>query len=154
MIDLSHLTEEEQEMIMTVLKRDAQLKRAEEERIRKLENVLHSGSESDGKLKYLSGEWFYEAKSRRHSDKIHGSEIILASMRQGKAASLDGSLRLERTKTSISRGSDVVCPPKPERCFQSSQPQEMKYTISLISLEMLTLFSIRSSDNDNVLLLK
>ncbi|XP_047248358.1 synaptotagmin-like protein 2 isoform X2 [Girardinichthys multiradiatus] len=125
MIDLSHLTEEEQEMIMMVLKRDAELKRAEEERIRKLENVLHSGSQSDGKLKYLSGEWFYEAKSQRHSDKIHGSEIILASMRQGKAASLDGSLRLERTKTSSSRGSDVVSPPKPERCFQSSQPQEM-----------------------------
>lgn len=34
MIDLSHLTEEEQEMIMTVLKRDAELKRAEEDRIR------------------------------------------------------------------------------------------------------------------------
>lgn len=34
MIDLSHLTEEEQGMIMTVLKRDAELKKAEEERIR------------------------------------------------------------------------------------------------------------------------
>lgn len=34
MIDLSHLTEEEQEMIMMVLRRDEELKRAEEERIR------------------------------------------------------------------------------------------------------------------------
>lgn len=34
MIDLSHLSEEEQEMIMTVLKRDAELKKAEEERIK------------------------------------------------------------------------------------------------------------------------
>ncbi len=34
MIDLSHLTEEEQGMIMTVLKRDAELKKAEEERIK------------------------------------------------------------------------------------------------------------------------
>ncbi|XP_029629143.1 uncharacterized protein LOC115206390 isoform X4 [Salmo trutta] len=33
MIDLSHLTEEEQSMIMTVLKRDEELKKAEEERI-------------------------------------------------------------------------------------------------------------------------
>uniref|UniRef100_A0A3B4G9J3 Synaptotagmin-like 2b n=1 Tax=Pundamilia nyererei TaxID=303518 RepID=A0A3B4G9J3_9CICH len=81
MIDLSHLTEEEQAMIMTVLKRDAELKKAEEER--KLTSSL-----SDAKLKYLTGEWFYEAKSRRHRDKIHGSEIILASMKQGKAASL------------------------------------------------------------------
>ncbi|XP_036005958.1 synaptotagmin-like protein 2 isoform X2 [Fundulus heteroclitus] len=113
MIDLSHLTEEEQEMIMMVLKRDAELKRAEEERIRKLEKDLHTGSQDDVKLKYLSGEWFYDAKSQRHSDKIHGSEIILASMKQGKTASLDGSLRLERTKTPSSRGSDVVPPPKP-----------------------------------------
>lgn len=34
MIDLSYLTEEEQEMIMTVLKRDAALKQAEEDRIK------------------------------------------------------------------------------------------------------------------------
>lgn len=34
MIDLSHLTEEEQGVIMTVLRRDAELKKAEEERIR------------------------------------------------------------------------------------------------------------------------
>lgn len=34
MIDLSHLTEEEQGMIMTVLRRDAELKKAEEERVR------------------------------------------------------------------------------------------------------------------------
>uniref|UniRef100_A0A3P8W7A1 Synaptotagmin-like 2b n=1 Tax=Cynoglossus semilaevis TaxID=244447 RepID=A0A3P8W7A1_CYNSE len=74
MIDLSHLTEEEQGAIMAVLRRDAELKRAEEERI--------SESESENTLKFLSGEWFYEAKSRRHTDKIHGSEIILASIKQ------------------------------------------------------------------------
>ncbi|KAI3353693.1 hypothetical protein L3Q82_004930 [Scortum barcoo] len=85
MIDLSHLTEEEQGVIMTVLRRDAELKKAEEERIRNLEKILNSGSESDIKRKYLTGEWFYEAKSRRHMDKIHGSEIILASMKQRKA---------------------------------------------------------------------
>lgn len=34
MIDLSHLTEEEQGAIMTVLRRDAELKKAEDERIR------------------------------------------------------------------------------------------------------------------------
>lgn len=33
MIDLSHLTEEEQGAIMTVLRRDAELKKAEEDRI-------------------------------------------------------------------------------------------------------------------------
>lgn len=34
MIDLSHLTEEEQGAIMTVLRRDAELKKAEDDRIR------------------------------------------------------------------------------------------------------------------------
>lgn len=49
---------------------------------RKLEKNLSSESESENTLKFLSGEWFYEAKSRRHTDKIHGSEIILASIKQ------------------------------------------------------------------------
>ncbi|XP_042343070.1 synaptotagmin-like protein 2 isoform X2 [Plectropomus leopardus] len=124
MIDLSHLTEEEQGMIMTVLRRDAELKKAEEERIRRLEKLLDNGSQSDAELKYLTGEWFYEAKSRRHMDKIHGSEIILASMKQRKAG-LDGSLRMERSKTPSSQGSDGVPPPKPARCFEGLQPQKI-----------------------------
>ncbi|XP_070825715.1 synaptotagmin-like protein 2 isoform X2 [Chaetodon trifascialis] len=124
MIDLSHLTEEEQGVIMTVLRRDLELKKAEEERISKLEKILHSGSQSDTEMKYLTGEWFYEAKSRRHMDKIHGSEIILASMKQRKAG-LDGSLRIERSKTPSSRGSDIVGPPKPARCLESLQPAEI-----------------------------
>ncbi|XP_071353003.1 synaptotagmin-like protein 2 isoform X2 [Trachinotus anak] len=128
MIDLSHLTEEEQGVIMTVLRRDAELKKAEDERIRKLEKILNSSSQSDSKLKYLTGEWFYEAKSRRHEDKIHGSEIILASMKQRKAAGLDGSLRIERSKTPGSRGSEVVAPPKPSRCLDALQPKEINDT--------------------------
>lgn len=51
----------------------------------KLENILDSGTKLDTKWKYLTGEWFYEAKSRRHMDKIHGSEIILASMKPKKS---------------------------------------------------------------------
>lgn len=41
---------------------------------------MNSSSKMDAQWKYLTGEWFYEAKSRRHTDKIHGSEIILAAM--------------------------------------------------------------------------
>lgn len=51
----------------------------------KLEKTHNAGSNSDSQWKYLSGEWFYEAKSRRHMDKIHGSEIILASMKAKNA---------------------------------------------------------------------
>ncbi|KAK6295995.1 hypothetical protein J4Q44_G00337080 [Coregonus suidteri] len=91
MIDLSHLTEEEQSMIMTVLKRDEELKKTEEERIKQLQKT---SAPVESRLKYLTGEWFYEAKSLRHRDKIHGSEIILASMKQRKAGSLGGSATL------------------------------------------------------------
>ncbi|XP_068440274.1 synaptotagmin-like protein 2 [Clinocottus analis] len=124
MIDLSYLTEEEQGVIMTVLRRDTELKKAEEERIRKLEIIPDAGSPLDTELKYRTGEWFYEAKSRRHMDKIHGSEIILASMKQ-RNASLDGSLRMERAKRPSSRGSDIGAPPKPARSLEALQPQRI-----------------------------
>ncbi|XP_036076359.1 synaptotagmin-like protein 2 isoform X11 [Rousettus aegyptiacus] len=78
MIDLSFLTEEEQEAIMKVLQRDAALKRAEEERVRHLPEKI----KDDQQLKNMSGQWFYEAKAKRHRDKIHGTDIIRASMRK------------------------------------------------------------------------
>lgn len=36
----------------------------------------------DQQLKNMSGQWFYEAKAKRHRDKIHGTDIIRASMRK------------------------------------------------------------------------
>ncbi|XP_074528325.1 uncharacterized protein sytl2a [Halichoeres trimaculatus] len=77
MIDLSFLTEEEQESILAVLKRDAELKSAELERI---QNLQRTSSDKE-RLKYMTGEWFYETKQLRHQDRIHGSDIIRASMR-------------------------------------------------------------------------
>ncbi|CAL8268425.1 unnamed protein product [Merluccius merluccius] len=77
MIDLSFLTEEEQETILCVLQRDARLKKAEEERVK---NLQRSGNDRR-LLKYLSGDWFYETKSLRHQDRIHGCDIIRASIR-------------------------------------------------------------------------
>ena len=56
------------------------------------------------KLKYLTGEWFYEAKSQRHNDKIHGSEIILASMKQKRAATLGRLSCLLSINVSLSHG--------------------------------------------------
>ncbi|XP_056297101.1 synaptotagmin-like protein 2 isoform X2 [Pseudoliparis swirei] len=124
MIDLSYLTEEEQGMIMTVLMRDIELQKAEEERIRKLESIPHSGPQFETELKSRTGEWFYEAKSRRHMDEIHGSVVILASMKQ-RSASLDSSLTNERAEKSSSRGSDIAIPPKPARYSEALQPQEI-----------------------------
>ncbi|XP_057611975.1 synaptotagmin-like protein 2 isoform X4 [Chionomys nivalis] len=78
MIDLSFLTEEEQDAILKVLQRDAALKRAEEERVRHLPEKI----KDDQQLKNMSGQWFYEAKAKRHKDRIHGADIIRASMRK------------------------------------------------------------------------
>ncbi|XP_021102838.1 synaptotagmin-like protein 2 isoform X2 [Heterocephalus glaber] len=78
MIDLSFLTEEEQDAIMKVLQRDAVLKRTEEERVRHLPEKI----KDDQQLKNMSGQWFYEAKAKRHREKIHGADIIRASMRK------------------------------------------------------------------------
>ncbi|XP_019385940.1 PREDICTED: synaptotagmin-like protein 2 isoform X1 [Crocodylus porosus] len=81
MIDLGFLTEEEQEAIMKVLQRDAELKRSEEERVRHLPTKIND----DIQLKNMSGQWFYDAKSKRHKDKIHGADIIRASLRRKPA---------------------------------------------------------------------
>ncbi|XP_061484909.1 synaptotagmin-like protein 2 isoform X9 [Rhineura floridana] len=78
MIDLSFLTDEEQEAILKVLQRDAELKRAEEDRVRHLPEKVND----DNQIKNMSGQWFYEAKSKRHREKIHGADIIRASMRR------------------------------------------------------------------------
>uniref|UniRef100_A0A8C5GHC5 Synaptotagmin-like protein 1 n=1 Tax=Gouania willdenowi TaxID=441366 RepID=A0A8C5GHC5_GOUWI len=77
MIDLSFLTEEEQESIQSVLRRDAELKRIEEQRV---QNLQRSVSDRD-QLRYLTGDWFYETKQHRHPDRIHGCDIIRASMK-------------------------------------------------------------------------
>ncbi|KAJ8267121.1 hypothetical protein GJAV_G00138690 [Gymnothorax javanicus] len=84
MIDLSYLTEEEQEKIVSVLKRDAELKKADEQRIKRLQRSVPDKV----KLKCMTGEWFYQTKSLRHKDRIHGSNVIRAAMRQEKAMTI------------------------------------------------------------------
>ncbi|NWY90266.1 SYTL2 protein, partial [Loxia curvirostra] len=97
MIDLSFLTEEEQEAIMKVLQRDAELKRTEEERVRHLPEKVKDHVQ----LKNMSGQWFYEAKSKRHRDKIHGADIIRASMRRKPATIAEvGQNKMSKAKIS------------------------------------------------------
>ncbi|XP_069825802.1 synaptotagmin-like protein 2 isoform X11 [Dendropsophus ebraccatus] len=81
MIDLSFLTDAEQEAILKVLHRDAELKKAEEHRVRELQDKV----DDENELKYKSGQWFYEAKSKRHRDKIHGADLVRASIRKRKS---------------------------------------------------------------------
>ncbi|XP_016129047.1 uncharacterized protein [Sinocyclocheilus grahami] len=120
MIDLSHLSEEEQEMIMTVLKRDAELKKAEEERIKQLQKAVPE----EDKRKFMSGEWFYEAKSQRHQDRVHGSEIIMASMKQRKPSVVEYLTKSwgGRSRSISRKDSDaIMTSPKVTQTTESSE---------------------------------
>ncbi|XP_062833145.1 synaptotagmin-like protein 2 isoform X2 [Anolis carolinensis] len=111
MIDLSFLTDEEQEAILKVLQRDADLKRAEEERIRHLPEKV----KDDDQVKNMSGQWFYEAKSKRHRDKIHGADIIRASIRRKPLKTEPNQSRSDKTRNSWVNNvnKEVPTPPGP-----------------------------------------
>ncbi|XP_051677055.1 synaptotagmin-like protein 2 isoform X17 [Oryctolagus cuniculus] len=109
MIDLSFLTEEEQEAIMKVLQRDAALKKTEEERVRHLPEKI----KDDQQLKNMTGQWFYEAKAKRHRDKIHGADLIRASMRKKRLQAPEPTGIVEEQEedaSPISPSSNVVNP--------------------------------------------
>ncbi|NWS53085.1 SYTL2 protein, partial [Chunga burmeisteri] len=129
MIDLSFLTEEEQEAIMKVLQRDAELKRAEEERVRHLPEKV----KDDVQLKNMSGQWFYEAKSKRHRDKIHGADIIRASMRRKPATLAEVSQnKSNKTKNSwVSNvNKEVFVPPELHGIVEHKEEEELKSSLS------------------------
>ncbi|KAM9348013.1 synaptotagmin-like protein 2 [Symphorus nematophorus] len=111
MIDLSFLTEEEQETILAVLKRDAELKKAEELRVQNLQKTVSNR----GQLKYMTGEWFYETKQLRHQDRIHGSDIIRASMKHTQTKPLTilelSQILPERPSFVSSENKEVFVPP-------------------------------------------
>ncbi|XP_031320325.1 synaptotagmin-like protein 1 [Camelus dromedarius] len=82
LLDLSFLTEEEQEAIAEVLKRDAHLRQLEEGRVSKLRASLAD----PGQLKTLTGDWFQEARSQRHHHVHFGSDLVRASIRRKKGS--------------------------------------------------------------------
>uniref|UniRef100_A0AAY5KBD6 RabBD domain-containing protein n=1 Tax=Esox lucius TaxID=8010 RepID=A0AAY5KBD6_ESOLU len=124
MIDLTYLTEMEQEMILSVLKRDANLKKSEEQRVKNLQKQVHDKS----KLKYLTGEWFYETKSRRHRDRIHGSDIIRASISGKKPVTILELSQMwsERPSFVNSENQDVYVPPELSGLLEET-PEKSKH---------------------------
>ncbi|XP_030728943.2 synaptotagmin-like protein 1 [Globicephala melas] len=82
LLDLSFLTEEEQEAIAKVLKRDARLRQLEERRVSKLRTSLAD----PGQLKILTGDWFQEARFQRHHHAHLGSDLVRASIRRKKGS--------------------------------------------------------------------
>ncbi|NXY02930.1 SYTL2 protein, partial [Pteruthius melanotis] len=129
MIDLSFLTEEEQEAIMKVLQRDAELKRTEEERVRHLPEKIKDRIQ----LKNMSGQWFYEAKSKRHRDKIHGADIIRASMRR-KPATIAEAGQNKTSKAKISWvnnvNKEVFVPPDLHGIVEHQEEEQHKTSLS------------------------
>uniref|UniRef100_A0A8D2JCN8 Synaptotagmin like 1 n=1 Tax=Varanus komodoensis TaxID=61221 RepID=A0A8D2JCN8_VARKO len=91
LLDLSFLTEEEQNAIAEVLQRDSQLRMLEEGRISKLRESVSDPNY----LKFLSGDWFCDVRSKRHWHNHFGSDIVRASIRRkrkpkGKRQTLPG----------------------------------------------------------------
>ncbi|XP_054879423.1 synaptotagmin-like protein 2 isoform X1 [Poeciliopsis prolifica] len=98
MIDLGFLTDEEKKTIMSVLKRDAELKKAEEKRVQNLQRTVADKIQ----LKYLTGEWFYETKQLRHQECVHAPEVIRASMRHtSKTLTIDEISHIMSEKSSF-----------------------------------------------------
>nr|KAF6468087.1 synaptotagmin like 2 [Rousettus aegyptiacus] len=145
MIDLSFLTEEEQEAIMKVLQRDAALKRAEEERVRHLPEKI----KDDQQLKNMSGQWFYEAKAKRHRDKIHGTDIIRASMRKKRlqVAELAGAVE-EQEEDVGTAGPSMVNPAS--TVIDTSQENSRKSAMSPATKERKNPFNSSKLPEDHL----
>ncbi|XP_027031354.2 synaptotagmin-like protein 1 isoform X1 [Tachysurus fulvidraco] len=76
LLDLSHLTEAEQTVILNVLLRDNELRNHDEGRISKLKQV-----ESDPvRLHFLTGTWFNELRVRRYQSRA--SDVVQTSIRR------------------------------------------------------------------------
>lgn len=116
LLDLSFLTEEEQEVIAEVLKRDAHLRQLEEGRVSKLRASLAD----PGQLKILTGDWFQEARAQRHQHTHLGSDLVRASFRRKKSSRGDQSPGLQAAKAA-GKGSEEE--PEP-RLPTEAAPQE------------------------------
>ncbi|XP_049607774.1 synaptotagmin-like protein 1 isoform X1 [Syngnathus scovelli] len=77
-LDLSHLTEEEQDSISQVLLRDLDLRLQDEGRLR----MLAQNRVDPARLHTQSGAWFREASSRRHRGHMSGSDLVRATIRR------------------------------------------------------------------------
>ncbi|XP_051526504.1 synaptotagmin-like protein 1 [Myxocyprinus asiaticus] len=78
LLDLGHLTEVEQIVILNVLLKDAQLRSKEEGRVRK----LHQTESNAVRLRSFSGAWFHEERAKRYQK--GGADVVHASIRRKK----------------------------------------------------------------------
>ncbi|CAL8296537.1 unnamed protein product [Lota lota] len=84
-LDLSHLTEDEQEAILQVLLRDSELRRREEGRVRTLQQT----EVNPVRLRTLSGSWFSEERSKRHRSAKQGADLVHSTIRCRKSKGIE-----------------------------------------------------------------
>ncbi|KAM6300091.1 synaptotagmin-like protein 2 [Aegotheles albertisi] len=80
MLDLSFLTEEEYENLMKVLQRDAELKKKDGDRIRRIQGSI----KDEKKKKFVTGEWFSEVKAKRFQEDLEGPDLLRTLIRRKK----------------------------------------------------------------------
>ncbi|KAF6345786.1 synaptotagmin like 1 [Rhinolophus ferrumequinum] len=108
LLDLSFLTEEEQEAIAEVLKRDAHLRQLEEGRVSKLRASLAD----PGQLKILTGDWFQEARAQRHRHAHLGSDLVRASIRRKKSSRGDQALDSDKEPETAGKETEEKLEPR------------------------------------------
>ncbi|NXH39401.1 SYTL2 protein, partial [Dicaeum eximium] len=84
-------------------------------------------------LKNMSGQWFYEAKSKRHRDKIHGADIIRASMRRKPATIAEvGQNKTSKAKISWVNNvnKEVFVPPDLHSIVEHQEEEQQKTRLS------------------------
>ncbi|KAF7242357.1 Synaptotagmin-like protein 1 [Varanus komodoensis] len=106
LLDLSFLTEEEQNAIAEVLQRDSQLRMLEEGRISKLRESVSDPNY----LKFLSGDWFCDVRSKRHWHNHFGSDIVRASIRRKRKPKGEWALKQQASLGDL----EVICEPTTE----------------------------------------
>ncbi|XP_078256306.1 synaptotagmin-like protein 2 isoform X2 [Rhinoraja longicauda] len=113
MMDLSFLSEEEQLELQKVLKRDGDLKKLEERRIRKLKNSNFEAK----KLKVMTGEWFNDVKAKRYGEIASGIDILKNSFHRKKMPVVPD------VAEKVSQNASVVLNSSPQHLDRSSQPE-------------------------------
>ncbi|XP_067840771.1 synaptotagmin-like protein 2 isoform X2 [Heptranchias perlo] len=116
-MDLSFLSEEEQLALQRVLKRDADLKKLEESRIRKLKGTNFNPT----KLKVMTGEWFTEAKSKRYGDISSAIDMLKNSFNPKKKIPV-----VQDVAVKASKDASVFLSPSPEYQNISPEPKTFK----------------------------
>ncbi|XP_066496146.1 synaptotagmin-like protein 2 [Tiliqua scincoides] len=117
MLDLSFLTEEEYETLVQVLQRDAELKKRDGDRIRRLQGSL----KDDKKKKFVTGEWFNDAKAQRFREELEGADVLRASIRKKKSNADCGTNEL--TQGSL-EGREVLLPSEEATALPSPVSEE------------------------------